>query len=138
MTSIKKGASPPTWQIIIGVVFGFVFVGAVLVLVIIFPDLNAQQYAIVKTVLALAACGIAGVFTGFIEVEGKVEQLAVRAGGALAVFVIVFFFTPAPPEIEPENPADTIKVDQTQTGDHGVQIGVSEGTINIGNSEEEK
>ncbi len=138
MTSVKKSANPPTWQIIVGVVFGFVFVSAVLVLVIILQDLNAQQYAIVKTVLALAASGIAGVFTGFIEIEGRISKVAVRAGGALAVFVIVFFFTPKQPEPLPEDPQTPDVIHMHSSGDNATQVGVIEGDFNANSNSTEK
>lgn len=106
----------PTWHIVVGVIFGFVFISAILVMAIKLPDMNAEQYAIIKTVLALAAAGIAAVFTGFIELDGSFSKWTVRAGGALAVFVIVFFFTPAPPvQVTPDIPetqADAITVNQ--------------------------
>jgi hypothetical protein len=47
-------------------------------------------------VLALAAAGAGAMIPGFINLDLKpTEGLIVRAGGALAVFVIVFFFNPA-------------------------------------------
>jgi hypothetical protein len=42
--------------------------------------------------LALAAAGVAAFIPGFIEVDVKNW---VRAGGAIAVFVVVYFFSPA-------------------------------------------
>ena len=136
MTSKNKGVTPPVWQIIVGVVFGFVFVSAILALTIFLPDRNAQQYAIIKTILALAASGIAGVFTGFIEVNGMIAKMTIRAGGALAVFIIVFFFTPKPPEPFGEDGSPVINM--KSTGDNATQIGVIEGDFNANSNRTEK
>ncbi|MEM9766179.1 MAG: hypothetical protein AAF968_27510, partial [Pseudomonadota bacterium] len=45
-----------------------------------------------RIILALSAAGVAALVPGFIDVQYR--QL-VRAGGAMAVFVVVFFFSPA-------------------------------------------
>ena len=74
--------------------FGF---GAILVLIMlaiafICPSPTPFQYTIFRIVLALASAGIAAMIPGFINVE---VGTAVRAGGAIAVFAIVYFFSPA-------------------------------------------
>jgi len=72
--------------------FGVVFVVALLVLAVVFPEPSPFQYTVFRIVLALAAAGIAAFIPGFLEVEvGSV----VKAGGAIAVFVVVYFFSPA-------------------------------------------
>lgn len=72
--------------------FGVVFVTVILILAIFFPKPTPFQYDVFKIVLALAAAGVAVEIPGFLKV--KVHKF-VRAGGAIAVFVIVFFFSPA-------------------------------------------
>lgn len=73
-------------------VFGVVFIFALIVAAIVFPEPSAFQYAVFRIVLALAAAGVAAFIPGFIHVE---VQSWLRAGGALAVFAIVYFFSPA-------------------------------------------
>jgi hypothetical protein len=72
--------------------FGAVFVVAMLVLAIAFPNPTPFQYTVFRIVLALAIAGVAAMIPGFLEVEisGRI-----RAGGALAFFVIVYFYNPA-------------------------------------------
>lgn len=82
--------------------FGVAFVVALLVLAFLVPDPTPFQYIIFRVVLALAVAGVAATIPGFLEVTVS-DWL--RAGGALAVFVVVYFNNPASlvaPKIEPD------------------------------------
>lgn len=62
------------------------------------PDYLATAYPkIILTILALSAAGFAAALTGFVLLEmGRDDSsYRIRAGGALAVFLIVFFWNPA-------------------------------------------
>jgi hypothetical protein len=82
--------------------FGVVFVVVLLTLAIKFPEPTRFQYEVFKVVLALAAAGVAAMIPGFLEVN---LPNWVKAGGALAVFVLVMYKSPAglvvPPPPEP-------------------------------------
>jgi hypothetical protein len=73
-------------------VFGVVFVVVMLVLAVAIPSPTATQYDTFKIVLALAAAGVAAFIPGFLDVT---VPGWIRAGGALAVFVLVFTKSPA-------------------------------------------
>ncbi len=85
-------------------VFGVVFVIFLIVLALFVPKPTPFQYAVFRIVLALAAAGVAAFIPGFIDVE---ISYWLRAGGAIAVFVIVYFFSPAKlvaePQLDPNN-----------------------------------
>lgn len=72
--------------------FGVVFVSVLLLIAIMFPNPTVAQYTVFRITLALASAGVAAVVPGFLQVR---VSKSVRAGGALAVFVIVYFFSPA-------------------------------------------
>jgi len=72
--------------------FGVIFVVVLLVLAYRFPYPTPFQYTVFRIVLALAAGGVAAMIPGFLNVDLSTK---VRAGGASAVFVIVYFFSPA-------------------------------------------
>lgn len=79
-------------QTILSFVFGVVFVVVLLVIAFLQPEPSSFQYSVFRTVLALAGAGAVAVFPGFIEVAlGN----WLRAGGALAVFVVLYFWNPA-------------------------------------------
>jgi hypothetical protein len=86
------------WEKIGGFSFGVVFVSAMLALNVLIPNPTSTQYETFKIVLALAAAGIGGILAGFIQVSGSFNKLAIRAGGALALFLVVFFIHPGMPE----------------------------------------
>ena len=127
-----KDVNPPAtisnWEKIAGLIFGVTFVTALLALSVFIPDPSPTQYATFKTILAMAAAGIGGILAGTIHVKGSIQKWSVRAGGAIALFIIVFFFTPTMPE-------DGDNIHQVIHGDKGTQIGTNTGVINIGTSD---
>jgi hypothetical protein len=95
-------------------VFGVLFVILLIVLALFVPKPTAFQYMVFRIVLALAAAGIAAFIPGFIDVT--VDNW-VRAGGAIAVFVIVYFFSPANLVVD----APTFPLTVYVHGEHGRQ-----------------
>jgi hypothetical protein len=76
----------------IAVICGVVFVAAILIIAIFIPEPKPFQYTVFRIVLALAAAGFVSMTPGFIQ--AKVGNF-IRAGGALAVFAVVYFYAPA-------------------------------------------
>jgi len=72
--------------------FGVLFVVAMLLVSIFVPRPTDFQYLVFRIVLALATAGVAAMIPGFLQVN---VSTFLRAGGALAVFVVVFFYNPA-------------------------------------------
>ena len=73
-------------------IFGVGFLSIMLIIALIKPDPSNFQYNVFRTVLALAGAGIGAVVPGILSVNvGK----AIRAGGAIAVFIVVYFWNPA-------------------------------------------
>jgi hypothetical protein len=76
--------------------FGVVFITALLTLAVLIPNPTATQFEIFRIVIAVAVAGVAAAIPGFLELHlNRNFSLAIRAGGALAVFVIVYFYSPA-------------------------------------------
>jgi hypothetical protein len=73
-------------------VFGIIFLMTLLALAFVFPKPTPIQYLVMRITLALAGAGIATMLTGFIEVE---IPGYLKAGGALAVFAVIYFRSPA-------------------------------------------
>lgn len=80
------------WGIISAATLGTAFVVTLLILAIYFPRPTPFQYTVFRIILSLSAAGVAAIIPGFIEVHMK---QFIQAGGAMAVFVIVYFFSPA-------------------------------------------
>lgn len=85
-------------------VFGVVFVIAMLVLAIVFPEPKPFQYLVFKSILSLAAAGVAAMIPGSLEVN---VPNWLKAGGALAVFALVMHKSPADLVVQP--PPEPIK-----------------------------
>jgi hypothetical protein len=95
----RRAAQPqPTRRLEMGLafVFGCVALAAVLWLAFSAETLNQQQFEILRIVLALAGGGIGAVIPGVLDVSMKAStKLVLRAGGALAVFVVLYFWSPS-------------------------------------------
>jgi hypothetical protein len=76
---------------LLGFIFGVIFLSVMLGFAVGFPNPTPFQLRVFMTALSTAAAGIGAVLPGYIEVRYK---NLVRAGGALALFVIVWFFQP--------------------------------------------
>ena len=72
--------------------FGVVFVLILVLIAVVLPQPPEFQQLVFRVVLALAASGIGALVPGFLTIRYK---NFLRAGGALAVFAIVYFFSPA-------------------------------------------
>lgn len=78
--------------------FGSVFIGLLLVIAIMVPRWTPEQALVFRVVLALAAAGVGAVLPGLLDVRARwADNIGIRAGGAVSLFVIVFLVTPATP-----------------------------------------
>jgi hypothetical protein len=92
----SRQPSQHSLSMVLAFIFGVVFISALLLFVLIVPNPTDQQFEVIRIVLALAAGGIAAVIPGFLNLHlGVVGTLVLRAGGALAVFAVVYFYSPA-------------------------------------------
>ena len=89
--TVKKMASWEKFTVGAG---GAVFLVALLVIAIVIPQPSDFQLFVFRLILSLAAAAVGAVIPGFLEVSGKKEKLTLRAGGAIALFVIVYLLNP--------------------------------------------
>jgi hypothetical protein len=118
-------------QSILGFVFGTVFVVTILTLVTLLPNPTPAQYEIFRIVIALAAGGVAAVIPGLLNIQMQFgltegQKLAIQAGGALAVFVIVYFYSPAQALTSPTT------ISQSANGPCAANIANNTGSIRMG------
>jgi Protein of unknown function (DUF4019) len=93
------------WEIVAAFCFGVVFLTTILTTALFKPDPTPYQYTVFRIILALAAAGIGAILPGFFEIKNKI----ISAGGALALFLVVFYGAPAalsPVLKEPEEISD--------------------------------
>jgi hypothetical protein len=89
------------------IILSFTFGATALLVVLVFsvigfylprpqnPDILYNFLDVLQVILALAAGGVAAVIPGFITTSVQWPWISVRAGGALAVFLIVMFVDPS-------------------------------------------
>ena len=75
--------------------FGVVFLLIVVMVALRDKPLSQQQMDLVRPIQAIALAGIAAIIPGFLEIDSKGVNYSLRAGGALAVFVLVYLVNPA-------------------------------------------
>lgn len=81
--------------------FGVVFLSVILILVVAVPRPTPAQFFVFRLTIALAAAGIGALIPGFLEFEQPLPHKGlIRAGGALALFVVIWFTNPAKLAIE--------------------------------------
>ncbi|MGA1861038.1 hypothetical protein VH569_34065 [Azospirillum sp. 11R-A] len=94
----SRDAATPVSRLalVLAFVFGVAFLTALLALVITFPNPTAQQFEVFRIIIALAAGGVGAVIPGLLDLRMSLgTKVALRAGGALAVFAVVYFYSPA-------------------------------------------
>jgi hypothetical protein len=77
------------------IIFGGVLIIAIFCCAIFIPDPTSFQYVIFRMIMPLGFACIGFIIPGFIVIEGKMKSFSIRAGGALALFVLTYFFNPA-------------------------------------------
>lgn len=87
----RKGEKFRRWDLVAVFAFGLIFLSVILVIAILFPNPTDWQIFVFRVALGMAAAGIGALVPGFITVN---VHRYVRAGGALALFAIVFFMNP--------------------------------------------
>ena len=86
---------PALWERIVAAACAVVVLVVVLVTILRkegFSDPN--KVVLIRTVLSLSVAVIGAVIPGFLHVSIGGKGVAIRAGGALALFVVTFFFSP--------------------------------------------
>jgi len=87
----KPGFMEANWEKVTAFACGVVFVALMLTIAIAIPNPSPTQWFVFRVVLALAAAGIGAVIPGLIVVN---VSKVVRAGGAIALFVLVYMLNP--------------------------------------------
>jgi len=85
----------PLWERIVACAFGFIFITAILIIALYFPEPTKFQFFVFRIIMALAASGIGAVIPGLINIQMEREKkFFLRAGGAIALFVIIYLIDP--------------------------------------------
>jgi len=78
-----------------------------------------------RLILSLSTAILGATVPGFLRITWQGKGLAIRAGGALALFALAFVYTPTPTS------SSSPKVDQSSTGPMSPPINGNTGTVTI-------
>ena len=105
--SPAKTYKPAEWEKIVATVTAIFIVGLISFLVIRDKPFSDPNFAVFVRILLSLACAVLGaVIPGFLHVSITGNGLLIRAGGALALFVITFFFSPSVAPLQTHNQPD--------------------------------
>ena len=106
--SVNNPVSRYGWERIAIFSFGVVFIIVLVLIALMLPNPTEFQQLIFRIVLALAAAGVGALVPGFLTIRFK---NLLRAGGALGVFIVVYFFNPATYVVQStSNPTDLFTI----------------------------
>ena len=102
----------------LGLVVGSIITIVILASVLLLPNVSDRQYEFLRIIISLGAAGISGVFTGYMHIKGTIFKWVFRGGGPLAVFIVVYFFSPASvgTDIAQECHGESCQMIQTNNG----------------------
>jgi hypothetical protein len=97
-------------------VFGVAFLAVMLVVALVYPRPSNFQYTVFRIILAISVAGVAAIIPGLINVTAGP---GITAGGALGVFVIVYFWSPARLVIEENGSGGSVNVERPEDKTNG-------------------
>jgi hypothetical protein len=87
---------PETWPKVVAVASGLAFLVAILVIAIVIRELTPFRLFVFRTVLAIAAAGFGAALPGLLHLSfSAIPNVVIEAGGAIALFVIIYKINPA-------------------------------------------
>jgi hypothetical protein len=92
----KEAYTPSTWEKVVAVAVAVFVFGLVAFLVVrntAFADLNLVL--LIRTVLSISAAILGATIPGFLHLDWKGKGFVIRAGGALALFVLTYAWSPS-------------------------------------------
>jgi hypothetical protein len=92
----KKAYQSQTWEKIVVYTAGLLFIGLIAFLVIRNEPIADPNFAIfIRIILSTLLAAMGATIPGMLSVDFSKGGMAIRAGGALALFVITYIMTPA-------------------------------------------
>jgi hypothetical protein len=96
------------------------------------PIADPRLFLMLRVVISFSAATLGATIPGFLELGWRGQDLAVRAGGALALFVLTFAYTP---DLVTDQGAPGLQIRQESKGSLSPNIVGNTGKIEIGDGE---
>jgi hypothetical protein len=99
------------------------------------PIADPKLFFVLRVVVSFAAAALGATIPGFLDVRWSGGGMVIRAGGALALFVLTFVYTP---DLLKDDGSSVPKITQSSTGPLSPPIAHNTGTITIQGNEAAK
>lgn len=73
---------------------GLVLIFVTLIMALIIPKPSVFQFWVFRVIMALGGACIGAIIPGFIEFTSQINEIALRAGGAIALFLVIYLINP--------------------------------------------
>ena len=73
---------------------GIVIIITVVIMAVKIPQPTVFQFWVFRVLLSLGAADLGSIIPGFINFTGNIGEIAIRAGGAIALFLVVYLINP--------------------------------------------
>ena len=81
-------------QEIILLSLGIVIMITVVIMAVKIPQPTVFQFWVFRVLLSLGAADLGAIIPGFINIEWEIGEFFIRAGGAIALFLVVYLINP--------------------------------------------
>jgi hypothetical protein len=96
LTMAKKAYQTQAWEKMVVYLTGFLFIGLIAYLAIRNEPFTDPNFVVlIRIVLSVLLAAMGATIPGFLNVDLSKNGLAIRAGGALALFVLTYLLTPS-------------------------------------------
>ncbi|CAO3435557.1 hypothetical protein [Azospirillum doebereinerae] len=95
------------------------------------PIADPRLFFALRVIVSVAAAVLGAAIPGFLQVRWSRGGFAVRAGGALALFVLTFVYTPDLVTAQDAGPAPAASIEQQSSGPCSPPINGNSGSITI-------
>ena len=129
MPAAASRLAAPQFDRVAATLSALVVVGlAVFLLIRNQPIGDARLFFVLRVVLSFAAATLGATIPGFLNVRWAGSDLVVRAGGALALFVLTYVYTP---DLVTDLTNSGTQINQSSSGDQSPPIANNSGKIII-------
>ena len=84
----------PSTLTIILLILGIIILTTIIIIALKIPDPTAFQLWTFRIIAGLGAACLGAIIPGFVELGGDIGEIAIRAGGAIALFIIIYLINP--------------------------------------------
>ena len=79
---------------IVLLILGVVLIVVSLIVALIIPKPSVFQFWVFRVIMGVGGACIGAIIPGFVEFTSQINEIALRAGGAIALFLVIYLINP--------------------------------------------